>query len=32
MPDTGGTADTHVVGVDLGPLSGRAEWREGRER
>ena len=25
MPDTAGTGDTHVVGVDLGTLSGRAD-------
>ncbi len=25
MPDTAGPADTHVVGVDLGTLSGRAD-------
>ena len=25
MPDTAGTGDTHVVGVDLATLSGRAD-------
>ncbi len=25
MPDTAGTGDTHVVGVELGTLSGRAD-------
>ena len=25
MPDTAGTGDTHVVGVDLGTLSGRGD-------
>ena len=31
MPDTAGTVDTHVVGVDFGTLSGRAVVvRDGR--
>jgi hypothetical protein len=31
MPDTDGAADTHVVGVDSGTLSGRADVvRDGR--
>ena len=25
MPDTAGTGDTHVVGADVGTLSGRAD-------
>ena len=30
MPETAGTGDTHVVGVDFGTLSGRAVVRDRR--